>query len=95
MCRLIRFTLACRECDRIGLVLTSIPTERTYRRYAPRMSEHENHEAPKEYTYVVGAGLGLLGGVIVGLFMGEVIPAVLIGMVVGIVIAWGVRLLKP
>lgn len=59
------------------------------------MSEHENHEAPKEYTYVVGAGLGLLGGVIVGLFMGEVIPAVMIGMVVGIVIAWGVRLLKP
>jgi hypothetical protein len=59
------------------------------------MSEHQNHEAPKEYTYVVGAGLGLLGGVIVGLFMDEIVPAVLIGVVVGIVIAWGVRLFKP
>ncbi|MGZ5367169.1 hypothetical protein [Aeromicrobium sp.] len=59
------------------------------------MSTHENHEAPKEYTYVVGAGLGLLGGVIVGLFMDEIVPGVLIGVVVGIVIAWGVRLLKP
>ena len=67
----------------------------TYRRYARAMSEHENHEVPKEYTYAVGAGLGLFGGVIVGLFMDEVVPAVMIGMVVGIVIAWGVRLLKP
>jgi len=59
------------------------------------MSEHQNHETSKEYTYVVGAGLGIVGGVIVGLFMKDVVPAVLIGMVFGIVVAWGVRLLKP
>jgi len=59
------------------------------------MSEHQNHEAPEEYTYVVGAGLGLLGGVVVGLFMDQVLPAVLIGMAFGVVVAWGVRLLKP
>ena len=46
----------------------------TYRRYARAMSEHKNHEVPKEYTYAVGAGLGLFGGVIVGLFMDEVVP---------------------
>ena len=67
----------------------------TYRRYARAMSEHGNYEVPKEYTYAVGAGLGLFGGVIVGLFMDEVVPAVMIGIVVGIVIAWGVRLFKP
>ena len=59
------------------------------------MSEDKNHEVPREYTYAVGAGLGLFGGVIVGLFMDQIVPAVLIGLTFGIVIAWGVRLFKP
>lgn len=59
------------------------------------MSEPQNHEAPKEYSYAVGAGLGLLGGVAVGLFINDVVPAVMIGVVFGVVAAWGVRLLKP
>jgi hypothetical protein len=57
------------------------------------MSEHHPPEPSATYTYAVGAGLGLLVGVVIGLFAGDnlFLPAALLGAGIGIVVAFLVK----
>ena len=59
------------------------------------MSEHHPPEPSATYTYAVGAGLGLLVGVAVGLFTGDggdlVLPAALLGAGIGVVVSFLVK----
>ncbi len=57
--------------------------------------EHENHEPPAKFSYAVGAGLGLLVGGAVGLFMDHFLLDALFGVAIGLVVAYLVRELKP
>jgi hypothetical protein len=61
------------------------------------MSEHHNPEPPAQYRYAVGAGLGLLIGCAVGLFLGEdtFLAAAIFGIAVGIVVAYFAKFLSP
>ncbi len=58
------------------------------------MSEHESHEPPARFSYAVGAGLGLLVGGAVGLFMDRFVLDALLGVAMGLVVAYIVRTLK-
>ena len=57
--------------------------------------EHENHEPPAKFSYAVGAGLGLLIGGAVGLFMDAFLLDAAFGIAIGLVVAYLVRELKP
>jgi hypothetical protein len=59
--------------------------------------EHHNPEPPSEYTYAVGAGLGLLVGAAVGLFAGgdRFLLFAGLGIVAGLAVAYLVKLLRP
>jgi hypothetical protein len=61
------------------------------------MSEHHNPEPPAQYRYAVGAGLGLLVGGAVGLFLGDdkFLASAIFGVAVGIVVAYFVKFLRP
>lgn len=57
-------------------------------------SEHENHEPPAKFSYAVGAGLGLLIGGAIGLFIGNFPLNAGFGVAIGLVVAYLVRALK-
>ncbi len=57
--------------------------------------EHENAEPPAKFSYAVGAGLGLLVGGAVGLFMDHFLLDAVFGIAIGLVVAYIVRTLKP
>jgi hypothetical protein len=61
------------------------------------MSEHHPSEPPAQFRYAVGAGLGLLIGGAVGLFLGDdkFLAAAIFGIAVGIVVAYFVKFLSP
>lgn len=61
-------------------------------RYSAGMSE--NREPPAEFRYAVGAGLGLLVGGAVGLFVDQFLSGVLIGVAGGIVVAFFAGFIK-
>ena len=65
-------------------------------RYAPGMTEHHTPEPPAQYSYAVGAGLGLLIGGGVGLFLDEdkFLPLAVIGLAIGLVVAYLVRTIR-
>jgi len=52
------------------------------------MSERKNPEPPARSSYAVGAGLGLLIGGIVGLFTGHFLIDALLGIAIGVVMAY-------
>ena len=58
------------------------------------MSEHESHEPPAQFSYAVGAGLGLLVGGTVGLFLDRFLIDALFGVAIGLVVAYIVRNIK-
>ncbi len=57
--------------------------------------EHEVAEPPAKFSYAVGAGLGLLIGGTVGLFMDKFLLDAVFGIAIGLVVAYIVRTLKP
>lgn len=57
--------------------------------------EHEAHEPPAKFSYAVGAGLGMLIGGAVGLFMDQFLLDAAFGVAIGLVVAFLVRELKP
>ena len=57
--------------------------------------EHKNHEPPALFSYAVGAGLGLLVGGTVGLFLDKFLLDAVFGIAIGVVVAYLVRTLKP
>jgi len=61
------------------------------------MDSHQNPEPPAQFRYAVGAGLGLLVGGAVGLFLdGDYfLPAAILGVAVGIVVAFFATFTKP
>ena len=67
----------------------------THGHYAHPMSEHQNHEPPAPYRFAVGAGLGMIIGLAVGLFADQPIAGALIGLAVGIICAYGAKFIKP
>ena len=56
--------------------------------------EHEQHEPPAKFSYAVGAGLGLLVGGAVGLFLDHFLLDALFGVAIGLVVAYIVRNIK-
>ena len=60
------------------------------------MTEHHTPEPPAQYSYAVGAGLGLLIGGGVGLFLDEdkFLPLAVIGLAIGLVVAYLVRTIR-
>ncbi len=58
------------------------------------MTEHENHEPPARFSYAVGAGLGLLVGGAIGLFMDHFLIDAVFGIAIGLVVAYMVRTLR-
>lgn len=56
--------------------------------------EHEHAVPPAKFSYAVGAGLGLLGGGAVGLFIGNFPLNAVFGLAFGLVIAYIVRNIK-
>lgn len=56
--------------------------------------EHEPHEPPAKFSYAVGAGLGLLVGGAVGLFLDHFLLDALFGVAIGLVVAYIVRNIK-
>jgi len=59
------------------------------------MSERKNPEPPARFNYAVGAGLGLLIGGAVGLFTGNFLIDALLGIAIGVVVAYLVRTIRP
>ena len=61
------------------------------------MSEHHPPEPPAQFRYAVGAGLGLLIGGAVGLFIDEdvFLASAIFGVAVGIVVAYFAKFIKP
>ncbi|MCW2830487.1 MAG: hypothetical protein JWP31_1179 [Aeromicrobium sp.] len=61
------------------------------------MSDHQNREPSAQFRYAAGAGLGLLIGAAVGLFLDRdvFLPAALIGMAIGLVVAYVAQFTKP
>jgi hypothetical protein len=56
--------------------------------------EHEQHVPPAQFSYAVGAGLGLLVGGTVGLFLDHFLIDALFGVAIGLVVAYIVRNIK-
>ncbi|MEO6605743.1 MAG: hypothetical protein ABIN55_09025 [Aeromicrobium sp.] len=57
--------------------------------------EHKEHKPPAKFSYAVGAGLGMLVGGAIGLFMGHFLLDAAFGIAIGLVVAFLVRELKP